>query len=64
MTDRIAYSVQEAAEATGMSVDLIRRAYRSGQLPVHRPTGKVTILRSDLEAWIRSAPSEPERQPA
>lgn len=56
--DRIAYSVREAAEATGLSEAAIRRAYRSGQLVVHHVTNNVTILRSDLEAWISSAPTD------
>lgn len=61
MTDRIAYSVREAAEATGLSPDSIRRAYRSGALTIHYPNGadgKVLILRTDLESWITNAPTE------
>lgn len=56
--ERIAYSVREAAKVTGLSEAAIRRAYRSGQLRVHHPTGNVTILRTDLEEWIASAPTE------
>lgn len=46
-------SVREAADAVGVSVDAIRRAYRSGNLPAYRPSGqtKVLIRREDLDAW-------------
>lgn len=58
MTDRISYTVAEAAEAVGMSVDVVRRAYRSGALEVHYPTSRPVILRADLEAWIANSSTE------
>jgi excisionase family DNA binding protein len=40
----------------GVSVDTIRRAYRSGALPAFRPGGarRIVILREDLQAWAFS----------
>jgi len=48
-TDRLSV---EAAEA-GVSVDTIRRAYRSGALRAFRPGGtrRIVIRRDDLQAW-------------
>ena len=50
-TDRL--SVEAAAAAAGVSVDTIRRAYRSGALRAFRPGGtrRIVILRDDLQAW-------------
>lgn len=56
--ERVSYTVQEAADATGLSADVIRRAFRSGELTVHYRTSRPLILRRDLEAWIESAPTE------
>lgn len=55
---RISYTVQEAAAATGLSVDTIRRAFRTGEFPVHHRGTRVLILRSDLEQWIAGMPTE------
>jgi excisionase family DNA binding protein len=50
-TDRL--SVEAAAAEAGVSVDTIRRAYRSGALRAFRPGGtrRIVILRDDLQAW-------------
>lgn len=58
MTDRISYTLREAADATGISERVIQRAYLGGQLPVHFVTSRPLILRTDLEEWIASAPTE------
>jgi excisionase family DNA binding protein len=49
-TDRL--SVEIAAAAAGVSMDTIRRAYRSGALRAFRPGGtrRIVILRDDLQA--------------
>jgi excisionase family DNA binding protein len=50
-TDRL--SVEAAATEAGVSVDTIRRAYRSGALRAFRPGGtrRIVIRREDLQAW-------------
>jgi len=54
----IAFTIQTAADATGLSVDVIRRAVKSGDLAATRPTigqRKITrdvILRAELERWL------------
>jgi excisionase family DNA binding protein len=51
VADRL--SVDGAAAEAGVSVDTIRRAYRSGALRAFRPGGarRIVILREDLHAW-------------
>jgi excisionase family DNA binding protein len=49
-------SVDAAAAEAGVSVDTIRRAYRSGALRAFRPGGarRIVILREDLQSWAFS----------
>lgn len=54
----VSFDVQGAAAATGISVDVLRRAIRAGDLVAHYPTSKPLILADDLRAWIASAPTE------
>lgn len=52
---------QQAAELASCSVDTIRRAYRSGELPAYRVGAGVRIVREDLDAWLRRDPVQVER---
>ena len=61
--------VRDAARATGVSVDTIRREIRAGRLPASQPGGqrKIVILPADLQAWfdagrLHSAPA-PDASP-
>lgn len=56
MTEGSALGVEGAAARAGVSVDTIRRAYRSGALRAYRPAGqrKVVIRPEDLDAWAFS----------
>jgi len=57
-TNRISYSVKEAAEAVGVSESTLRAAYRNGEIPVHYPSGgKPLVLHDDLVAWVANAPT-------
>jgi excisionase family DNA binding protein len=49
-------SVEAAAAEAGVSVDTIRRAYRSGALRAFRPGGarRIVIRREDLQSWAFS----------
>lgn len=50
---RTCLSVEAAAAEAGVSVDTIRRAYRSGALRAFRPGGtrRIVIGLEDLQAW-------------
>lgn len=47
-----------AAEMTGHSVDVIRRAVRAGDLVPRYPTSKPVLLVEDLRAWVTRSPTE------
>lgn len=57
--ERVAFTPAEAARLAGVSLDAIRVAYRSGDLTAHyRSPQRPVILRDDLIAWIKAAPTE------
>lgn len=52
-------SPKAAAELADVSVDTIRRAYRSGELPAYYVGAAVRIVREDLDAWLARTPVQP-----
>jgi hypothetical protein len=54
----ISVDYKSAAEMTGHSVDVIRRAVRAGDLTPRYPTAKPVLLVEDLRAWVLRAPTE------
>jgi hypothetical protein len=58
MTAPLAYTVKTAAEATGYSIDVLKRAIRSGDLKATRPkidgreVARDSIAAADLEVWL------------
>lgn len=59
--DRLAYTVQQAAEALGTSADTIRRARRAGHLtPLNvRGSSRIVFAAAEVEALLIPAP-EPD----
>ncbi len=55
---KVSYTVQEAAEATGVSDRTIRRAIQSGHLIAIYPTTRPLIPAEELREWLASMPSE------
>ncbi|WP_243074830.1 helix-turn-helix domain-containing protein [Microbacterium sp. SS28] len=53
---KLAYSVQEAAEVASISVSLIRQLIRDNKLPARRQGSKILILHSDLLLYLESLP--------
>lgn len=60
--DRIAYTIQEAAEVIGVSPDTIRRAIRDGDIEARYLTRRPSIHRDELQRWFDSAPTAPFRR--
>lgn len=58
---KLAYTIAEAAEAVGVSTDVIRRAIRRGDLVASYITSRPVIAVSELEAWIAAAPTTSPR---
>lgn len=62
--DRLSYTVATAADATGLSQDVIRRAIKAGNLAVIYPKvgtralAKPLIPAAELDAWLRSGATE------
>jgi hypothetical protein len=56
---KLAFSIEEAATATGYSTDSIRKAIRNNDLSVKYANSKPVILASELESWLNALPSEP-----
>ncbi len=54
----ISVDYHAAAEMTGHSVDVIRRAVRAGDLVPRYPTSKPVLLVEDLRAWVMRSPTE------
>ncbi|WP_460819843.1 helix-turn-helix domain-containing protein [Nocardioides korecus] len=64
----LAYDLDDASRVCGLSRDSLKRAVKSGDLPAKRshrpkdpnamPTGKILILRRDLEAFLENLPDD------
>lgn len=53
-----AYTIQEAAEAYGVSADVVRAHIKRGNLAARYPTSRPVIDAEELAAWFQSLPSE------
>ena len=56
-TDPLSVSFPRAAEITGYSVAVIRRAVDKGELTARYRTTRPVIEWSELQAWIHTAPT-------
>jgi hypothetical protein len=59
---KIAFSIEEAAEASGYSSDTIRKALRNSDLTARYANSKPVILATELTDWLQSLPSEPNKR--
>jgi hypothetical protein len=57
---KLAYNLEEAAEATGYSVSTLRIAIRRHDLLARYANTKPIILADELQDWLRSLPTEPK----
>ncbi|MBT1001187.1 hypothetical protein KIH31_01115 [Paenarthrobacter sp. DKR-5] len=60
MKPKLAFTLDEAAEACGYSVATLRRALRNHDLIARYANSKPVILVSELEEWLCSLPMEPK----
>ena len=58
---KLSYNWVEAAEATGYSVDTIRRAVRNNELVTRYANSKPVILANELAEWLESLGTEPKK---
>lgn len=59
--EKLAYTLPELVEATGMSMSSIRIEIDKGRLTPRYPNRKPIVPRAEAERWIDSMPSEPRR---
>jgi predicted site-specific integrase-resolvase len=57
MTGKIAYTISEAVEATGLSRDTLYRRHREGAITMRKVVGRTVIPVADLERLIQEAPA-------
>lgn len=58
MSEKMAYTVQEAAAAYGVSPDIIRAQIKAGSLVARYPSRRPVIGSEELGNWFESLPSE------
>jgi hypothetical protein len=57
---RIAYTLDEASQAVGVSKRILWTAIQDGDLTVRYPTSRPVIPADELAAWINSRPTSRE----
>ncbi|GAA3699385.1 hypothetical protein GCM10022377_10480 [Zhihengliuella alba] len=57
--DRIAYTVEQAASAVGVSKDIIRAHIKRGNLVARYPSSRPIISAQELGDWLEALPTEP-----
>ena len=56
-TDKLAYTVAEAATAAGVGRTLLFQEIRDGHLIARKIGRRTIIVREELEAWLQSRPA-------
>ncbi|MEU3847154.1 hypothetical protein AB0E44_09175 [Micrococcus terreus] len=61
---KLAYSLEEAEEATGYSQRTLRRAIADSHLVARYANSKPVITADELRRWLDSLPTEPKGRAA
>ncbi|EJL35552.1 hypothetical protein PMI01_01288 [Caulobacter sp. AP07] len=61
MSDKLAYTINEAVEATGLSRDTLYRRHHDGQITMRKVVGRTLILAADLQRLLEASPGVPRR---
>lgn len=51
--ERIAFSVKEVAEMTSLSVAMVRKEIRAGNIKTRKAGERVLILKADLDRYLK-----------
>lgn len=54
----ISMNIRQAAEATGVSVEIIRRAIEKGDLVPRYPSARPVLMTEEVRDWVDSRPTE------
>jgi len=57
-SDKMSFSIEEAADACGYSRDTIRAAIRNHDMTARYANSKPVILATELQDWLTSLPTE------
>lgn len=55
--EKLAYTIAEAVDATGLSRDTLYRRHRDGAITMRKVVGRTIIPASDLKRLIEDAPA-------
>jgi hypothetical protein len=58
MSNKLAYSIPEAAEVASTSVSVLRRKIAASELTVRYIGSKPVVLAEELKAWLDALPAE------
>ena len=58
MSQKIAYTFEEAADQSGYSIRTLKQAVADGNLAARYANSKGVIRHADLDAWLDSLPAE------
>lgn len=61
---KLAYTLDEAAAASGVSRTTINEALAKGSLVATYPTSRPVILAADLQDWLDTLPNEAPKKKA
>jgi excisionase family DNA binding protein len=53
---KLAYTIQQASEATGLSRALLYRFKAEGKITFRKSAGRTVILAEDMQAFLESLP--------
>lgn len=59
---KLAYTFEEAGQATGYSETTIKDAVRRGDIAPSYANTKPVILAAELQRWLEALPAEPRRR--
>ena len=60
----LAYTIPEAADASGVGETVLRDAIERGDIPRRYPSTRPVVLASDLLAWLEALPHVSPRESA
>lgn len=61
MADKLAYTVAEACEVTGLSDDTLYRKHHAGEITLRKSGRRTLVYKEDVEKLLASLPALPRR---
>lgn len=61
ISEKLAYTIAEACEATGLSDDTIYRKHHAGEITLRKSGRRTLVYREDVEKLLASLPALPRK---